>query len=74
MIEPEDDPQTALKPHASIDSLSYNSFIEQWKRLVGEPPAAMLESRSLMLALLVESVPAKTLAPEDIFPLNSSTQ
>lgn len=75
MIEPEDDPRAIPKRQASIEVLPRSVFIEQWKKLVGEPPATMLESRSLMLALLVESVPAKGLAPEDIFPLTwSSTQ
>lgn len=36
-------------------------FIARWRWIVGEPPAAMLQDRSAMIALLVEST--------DIVPL-----
>lgn len=46
---------------ASINVLSEEEFVDRWRDLVGEPPAAMLESRHQMLALLVESVPVESL-------------
>lgn len=46
-----------------IDELSSEIFIERWKELVGEPPAAMFESRRQMLMLLVESLPVESLMP-----------
>ncbi|AMB44236.1 MULTISPECIES: hypothetical protein [Methylobacteriaceae] len=33
-------------------------FVARWRSLVGEPPAIMLESRSEMIRLLVESTKA----------------
>lgn len=47
----------AASREASIAALSRETFVERWRVLVGEPPAAMLECRREMLALLVESVP-----------------
>ncbi|MEE7451052.1 hypothetical protein MRF4_26465 [Methylobacterium radiotolerans] len=38
-------------------------FVERWRLITGEPPAAMLSSRSEMLTLLVESTPAAPLEP-----------
>ena len=33
-------------------------FVERWRFLTGEPPAIMLDSHRVMLALLVESAPS----------------
>jgi hypothetical protein len=74
MIEPEDDPQELPNHQSIIENLPSKIFVEQWRRLVGEPPAVMLESRRLMLALLVESVPAKSLAPEGNPPILSASK
>jgi hypothetical protein len=46
--------------YQSEDALLYMSqveFIAAWAAMVGEPPAIMLESRSEMIQVLVESVP-----------------
>jgi hypothetical protein len=47
MSQPED--QLAQIPEAQ--------FLAAWKALVGEPPAAMLKSRSEMIRVLVDSIP-----------------
>jgi hypothetical protein len=36
--------------------ISDAEFISGWQRIVGEPPAAMLDDRREMIALLVDSV------------------
>ena len=41
----------------SLAQISQSEFIAGWKALVGEPPAAMLDSRSEMIRVLVESTP-----------------
>lgn len=46
-----------------VDELSSELFVERWRELVGEPPAAMLASHRHMLMLLVESLPVKSLTP-----------
>lgn len=33
------------------------AFVAGWRALVGEPPATMLESRSEMIRILVNSIP-----------------
>lgn len=38
-------------------------FIEGWRLITGEPPAILLDSRTEMLALLVESTPEAPLEP-----------
>ena len=37
--------------------IQLKDFIAAWRGLVGEPPAIMLDSRSEMIRLLVESIP-----------------
>jgi hypothetical protein len=46
--------------HLHEDTLAHmlrEAFVAAWKGLVGEPPAAMLESRSEMIRVLVASTP-----------------
>lgn len=38
-------------------------FVERWRLITGEPPAILLNSRTAMLALLVESTPVAPLEP-----------
>lgn len=38
-------------------------FLEGWHLITGEPPAILLDSRTEMLALLVESTPEAPLEP-----------
>ena len=45
--------------------MSLADFIVRWRNLTGETPAIMLDSRSEMIALLVESVPAAPPYPDD---------
>ncbi|MGU3329372.1 hypothetical protein ACLBXB_20775 [Methylobacterium mesophilicum] len=45
----------------TLTQMSQPEFIAGWKALVGEPPATMLEDRSEMIRVLVESV---SIAPE----------
>lgn len=40
----------------SIEQMSEADFLAAWRRLVGEPPAIMLDSRAAMIRLLVTSV------------------
>lgn len=41
----------------ALACLPHAEFVEGWRRIVGEPPAVMLDSRSEMIKLLLESVP-----------------
>ena len=41
----------------TIDDLSEDRFLAGWRSLVGEAPAAMLDDRRAMIALLVETCP-----------------
>jgi hypothetical protein len=41
-----------------IGAITDAEFITGWRRIVGEPPAAMLDDRREMIALLVASVAA----------------
>jgi hypothetical protein len=53
----------------ALERIPLAEFIACWRLLTGEPPAVMLDDRSQMLALLVESVPAAQLTlPEPIHP------
>lgn len=52
-------PNDARSP--ASDTLAHippGDFVARWRFLVGEPPAIMLESRSAMIRLLVESTPS----------------
>lgn len=42
----------------ALTQLSEAEFVSHWRSIVGEPPAIMLESRSEMIQVLVESAPA----------------
>lgn len=48
---------------ADLDALSDEQFISGWRRIVGEPPAILLEDRREMIAHLVRSIPAAEDAP-----------
>ena len=55
-------PADHVSPRASaLDRMPAADFIARWRLITGEPPVVMLNSRSEMLALLVESVPAAPL-------------
>jgi hypothetical protein len=52
-------PNDARSP--ASDTLAHippEDFVAAWRAMVGEPPAIMLESRSEMIRLLVDSTPA----------------
>jgi hypothetical protein len=51
---------TAVNPDP-LDAMPEREFVKRWKAIVGEPPAIMLDSRSDMVKVLVESVPVATL-------------
>lgn len=42
---------------AQLDRMPHADFVAAWKALVGEPPAALLTSRSDMIRILVDSIP-----------------
>jgi hypothetical protein len=42
---------------ARLAHLTNDRFVENWTRLFGEPPAALLEDRQEMLKIAVEVVP-----------------
>ncbi|MBX9934399.1 MAG: hypothetical protein K2Y56_23275 [Methylobacterium sp.] len=42
----------------TLELMPLADFVSAWRAMVGEPPAVMLKSRSEMIRLLVESVPA----------------
>ncbi len=46
-------PQIPSPSSDRLDELSEDAFLDGWKRLVGEPPAAVLGSRRAMIELLV---------------------
>lgn len=46
----------------SLNQMPRPEFIRRWKALVGELPATMLEDRSEMIRVLVESMPIVPLA------------
>lgn len=45
----------------ALTHMSQAAFVAAWQIFVGEPPAMMLDSRSAMIRLLVESTPAAQL-------------
>ena len=59
----EDSTSRGILPANIMDELSTEIFADRWKKIVGEPPAAMLDSRRQMLMLLVESLPVEGLKP-----------
>ena len=42
----------------TLAQMSPSEFVAAWKALMGEPPATLLESRSEMIRILVESTPS----------------
>ncbi|MCJ2092086.1 MULTISPECIES: hypothetical protein [unclassified Methylobacterium] len=54
------------EPEDTLTQMSHPEFIAGWKALVGEPPAAMLEDRSEMIRVLVESTPIAPLDEVDV--------
>lgn len=59
-------PDPADDPVSTVDTLAtmpIADFVAAWRVITGEPPAIVLSSRSAMLALLVDSVPAAPLQP-----------
>ena len=56
---------TSTRPDA-IDTMEEGEFVKGWKAIVGEPPAIMLDSRTDMVKVLVQSVPVATPDPADI--------
>ncbi|GLS71736.1 hypothetical protein [Methylobacterium tardum] len=58
--------RSTSRPHGKLDGLPQPEFVAAWKALVGEPPAAMLDSRSDMIRLLVESIPIVGTMSEEV--------
>lgn len=57
-------PEDGLTSSAdAVADLPVAVFVERWRLITGEPPAAMLSSRSEMLAMLVKCTPAAPLEP-----------
>ncbi len=52
----------------ALTQLSEAEFVSRWRSIVGEPPAIMLESRSEMIQVLVESAPAVPLQLDEQAP------
>ncbi|MCJ2124482.1 hypothetical protein [Methylobacterium sp. J-077] len=50
----------------TLTQMPQPEFIAGWKALVGEPPATMLEDRSEMIRVLVESAPIAPLEGVDV--------
>lgn len=46
-----------LQHEDALNRIPSAEFVAVWRSLVGEPPAMMLESRSEMIRLLVDSIP-----------------
>ena len=44
----------------TLEAMPQGEFVRGWKAIVGEPPAIMLDSRTDMVRVLVESVPIAT--------------
>lgn len=49
----------------TLADLPEAEFVSHWRSIVGEPPAIMLESRSEMIQVLVESTPAVPLQGDE---------
>jgi hypothetical protein len=63
----------ALPKLTALACMPPAEFVARWRALTGEPPAVMLDNRSEMLALLVESVPAAPLMlPRAVEPADDS--
>lgn len=54
------------QPEDTLTQMPQPEFIAGWKALVGEPPATMLEDRSEMIRVLVESTPIAPLEGVDV--------
>lgn len=54
------------EPHDRLTQMSRSEFVAGWKALVGEPPATMLEDRSEMIRVLLESAPIAPLDGVDV--------
>ncbi len=52
----------------ALAELPAGDFVRRWRQITGEPPAILLNSRSEMIALLVESVPIAPLTPPERIP------
>ena len=62
---------TRLAASDALGRLPAEEFVSRWRAIVGEPPAIMLESRSEMIRLLVDSTPPaphRFDGPSDLFP------
>ncbi len=66
MIDAPDGPPQNPLIRPALDDLTSEEFSKRWTGLVGEPPSAMLDDRSRMLAILVESVPVEGLMLRDL--------
>ncbi|MET3864525.1 hypothetical protein ABIC20_001834 [Methylobacterium radiotolerans] len=54
----------------TLAELPAGDFVRRWRQITGEPPAILLNSRSEMIALLVESVPIAPLTRAGEDPKN----
>ncbi|MCJ2079043.1 hypothetical protein MKK68_25985 [Methylobacterium sp. E-016] len=41
----------------ALSDIGLSEFVTRWRWIVGEPPAVMLENRSEMIRILVQSMP-----------------
>ena len=56
-------PGCSTSSAGAVADLPTAVFVERWRLITGEPPAILLNSRTAMLALLVESTPVAPLEP-----------
>lgn len=47
----------------TLAAMPIEAFIAGWRGITGEPPAIMLSSRAVMIALLIQSMPIAPLEP-----------
>ncbi|TXN76583.1 hypothetical protein FV228_00060 [Methylobacterium sp. WL18] len=58
MISKRVEPTEPMSPSEdALTDISQREFVAGWAALVGEPPVMMLENRSEMIRVLVESTP-----------------
>jgi hypothetical protein len=56
-------PGCSTSSAGAVADLPTAVFVERWRLITGEPPAILLNSRTAMLALLVECTPVAPLEP-----------
>lgn len=64
--------ESMSQPEDQLAQIPEAQFLAAWKALVGEPPAAMLESRSEMIRVLVGSIPTALAVKESMVVQDTS--